>query len=90
MRWSTVCTVTKADPGRAFEWEVQQSGMRWGYRFEPEGDATTVTEYREKTQDTPWYIKAVVGSGLLGRDREAKMVEGMRSTLERVKAAAEA
>jgi hypothetical protein len=64
--------------------------MRWGYRFEPDGDGTLVTEYRDKTQDTPFYVKAVQRSGILGRDREGLMVEGMRQTLERVKAAAEA
>lgn len=90
VRWSTRCEVTKAERGRAFEWQVAESGMRWGYRFEPDGDATIVTEYREKTRETPWYVRAVQRSGLLGRDREALMVEGMRRTLERLKEAAEA
>jgi uncharacterized protein YndB with AHSA1/START domain len=89
MRWSTECEVTKADRPTNFEWQVTQSGMRWGYRFEPDGDGTLVTEYREKTQETPLYVKAVQRSGLIGRDRERLMVEGMRATLERVKAAAE-
>jgi uncharacterized protein YndB with AHSA1/START domain len=89
MRWSTTCAVTKADRPTAFEWQVGESGMRWGYRFEPDGAGTLVTEYREKTQDTPLYIKAVQRSGIIGRDRERLMVEGMRATLERVKAAAE-
>jgi uncharacterized protein YndB with AHSA1/START domain len=90
MRWSTACEVTKADRPRAFEWQVTQSGMRWGYRFEPEGDGTLVTEYREKTQDTPLYVRLVQRSGVIGRDREALMIKGMKATLERVKAAAEA
>ena len=88
-RWSTECTVTKADRPTAFEWQVKQSGMRWGYRFEPSGSGTVVTEYREQTKETPVYVKAVQRSGILGRDREKLMVEGMRATLERVKAAAE-
>ena len=89
-RWSTKCTVTEADRPRRFEWQVAESGMRWGYRFEPDGDATVVTEYREKTKDSPWYIKAVQRSGLIGRDRERLMIDGMRATLERLRAAAEA
>lgn len=90
VRWSTHCEVTKAERGRAFEWQVRESGMRWGYRFEPDGDATVVTEYREKTRETPFYVKAVQRSGLIGRDRDRLMVDGMRDTLTRLKEAAEA
>ncbi len=91
MRWTTGCEVTKAERGKAFEWQVKESGMVWGYRFDPEPDGgTTVTEYREQTRPTPFYIKLVVRSGLIGRNREHLMVEGMRATLERLKAAAEA
>ena len=88
-RWTTHCTVTKADPGKAFEWEVKESGMRWGYRFEPDGGGTLVTEYREQRAETPFYIKLVQRSGLIGRNREKLLVDGMRQTLERVKEAAE-
>ena len=64
--------------------------MRWGYRFEPTPDGgTRVTEYREKTRESPLYVKLVQRSGLIGRNREQLMVDGMRRTLERIKAAAE-
>jgi uncharacterized protein YndB with AHSA1/START domain len=89
MRWSTTCEVTKADRPSAFEWQVAESGMLWGYRFEPDGGGTLVTEYREKTRDTPFYVKAVQKSGLIGKDREGLMVDGMKATLEKVKQAAE-
>jgi uncharacterized protein YndB with AHSA1/START domain len=91
MRWTTNCEVTKAERGKAFEWQVRESGMRWGYRFEAQPDGgTLVTEYREQTKPTPIYIKAVQRSGLLGRNRDQLLVDGMRQTLERLKAAAEA
>lgn len=92
MRWSTECTVTAADRPSAFEWQVKQSGMKWGYRFEPtsDGAGTVVTEYREQTQPTPFYVKLVQRSGIIGRNREQLLVDGMRATLDRVKAAAEA
>ena len=89
MRWSTTCEVTKAERGEAFEWQVAESGMRWGYRLEPDGDGTLVTEFRDQTRDFPLYVKAVQKSGLLGKDRDTLMVDGMRQTLERLKAAAE-
>lgn len=89
--WSTRSTVTKADAPTAFEWQVGESGMLWGYRFEPDGQGgTRVTEYREKTQDPPLYVKVVQRSGLIGRNREELMVQGMHASLERLKAAAEA
>ena len=89
MRWTTHCTITRADRGTAFEFEVFESGMRWGYRFEPEGDGTLVTEYREETRKPPPGVKLVQRSGILGKDREGLMVDGMQQTLQEVKAAAE-
>jgi uncharacterized protein YndB with AHSA1/START domain len=89
-RWSTTCEVTKAEPGKAFEWQVDH-GMRWGYTFEPDDSGgTVVTEYRERTKEPPLLIRLFVKTGALGRDREQSMVDGMRTTLERLKAAAEA
>lgn len=91
MRWTTRSTVTKADAPSLFEWQVEQSGMLWGYRFEPTADGgTKVTEYREKTREVPFYVRLVQRSGLIGRDRETLMVKGMHETLDRLKAAAEA
>ena len=89
VRWWTHCTVTKADRPTAFEWDVAESGMRWGYRFEPDGDGTIVTEYREKRQDVSVPIRVVQRSGIIGRAREDLMVEGMKATLQRLQEAAE-
>lgn len=90
MRWSTVSTVTAVEPGQRFEWEVDRSGMRWGYRFAaaPAG-GTKVTEYREKVNDLPFTVKVAYKLRLLGKDPDAIVVNGMRETLHRVKAAAE-
>lgn len=92
MRWWTHCTITKADRPSAFEFTVRESSMRWGYRFEPdpaEPGSTVVTEYREQFKPTPGVIKLVQRSGLIGRDRDTLLVDGMRDTLARLKAAAE-
>lgn len=89
--WVTRCTVTAADPGRHFEFEVRESGMVWGYRFvpSPDGGGTDVTEYRTEARRAGAVVRAVQLSGLIGRDRDKLMVDGMHATLERVKAAAE-
>lgn len=90
MRWSTTCTLTRVQEERLLEWEVDTSGMRWGYRFEPSPTGTTLTETREKVRDLPLYVKLAYKLKLLGRDPDAIVLDGMRQTLQRVKAAAEA
>jgi uncharacterized protein YndB with AHSA1/START domain len=89
MRWSTVCTVITADAPTHFAWEVQQSRMRWGYRFEPTGSGTRVTEYRESLSEKPLYVRLAYKLRLLGKDPDAIVLDGMQETLNRLKAAAE-
>jgi hypothetical protein len=89
MRWFTTSTITKADRPNQIEWEVRESATRWGYRFAPEGGGTLVTEYREPFKKTNPLVKLFQRSGLIGKDRERLMVEGMQATLEKLKAAAE-
>jgi uncharacterized protein YndB with AHSA1/START domain len=89
--WPTLSKVTKCDAGRVIEWEVSTSSMRWGYRFDDAPDGGThVTEYREPFKKQNPVISGFANSGILGRDRDNLMLEGMRTTLARVKAAAEA
>ena len=89
--WATLSKVSQCDEQSAIEWEVSTSSMRWGYRFEdlPDG-GTRVTEFREPYKNRNPVISGITRSGLIGRQREDLMVAGMRTTLERVKAAAEA
>ena len=85
--WS-LCEVTACVPNEVFEFAVGFEGTKltnWGYRLEPAGDGTRVTEYF-RLQPTPamrvyW---AVLGP-LRGRTNE----RGMRTTLERMKAVLE-
>lgn len=86
----TQCKVTVSEPGREFVFAVSGPGGKsvntWGYRFEPSGDGTDATEWFELT-DTPvlrLYWK------LAGKARGRTNVNGMRTTLERIKAVAEA
>jgi hypothetical protein len=89
MRWFTTSTITKADRPNCVEWEVRESSTRWGYRLEPDGDGTLVTEYREPYRKTNPLVKLFQRSGAIGKERETLMVEGMHATLQRVKAAVE-
>jgi uncharacterized protein YndB with AHSA1/START domain len=90
VQWRTTCTVVAADEPSHFAFEVDRSHMRWGYRFEPDGGGTKVTEYRDHLGEVSAFTRFVQRSGMIGRNRESLMVDGMRATLERVKAAAEA
>jgi hypothetical protein len=90
--WSTKCTVTAADPGREFAFDVGKGETRWRYRFEPVGDGTDVVESFEIVKEPGaigrFFTK--VGTGLPWSEREADMVKGMQTTLANLKATAEA
>jgi hypothetical protein len=90
-RWSTTNEVVQADPGRAFGFKTLQSGYQWTYRMEPDATGTLVTESRAPFRERPLVAK-VFTQLLLGGEQghEEELRAGMRQTLERVKAIAEA
>ena len=96
-RWSTQCTVTVAEPGRAFGFDVHFLGLpisAWRYDLEPVGPgraATLVTEtWVDRRSGLPGSVMVNGGALLTGvRDRAAHNRAGMRQTLERLKAALE-
>jgi uncharacterized protein YndB with AHSA1/START domain len=88
LRWSTTCVVRQADPGRVLAFDTITSGARWTYRFDPRGDgACRVTETRELLR-SPLHTKVL--DAAIGPLRQRQLVEGMRTTLGRLKVAAEA
>ena len=90
--WETTCTVVSADPGREVAWVVSAGWVRWGYRFEPVGGGTRVTE--------EWEILPAGIEGFrerFGPDADAQIADrreaartGIPATLLALKAAAEA
>ena len=85
--WTT-CTVTECEPGRAFAFGVGPRDKPlnvWSYRFEPKGDGTDVTESFALAHTLPlrlyWFV--------LGWARGRTNRNGMRTTLERIKAEVE-
>jgi hypothetical protein len=73
---------TGAAVGVRFRGHVKRNG--WG-QFEPSGDGTDVTESFELHND--WYLRLYWT--LLGWARRRTNVDNMRTTLERIRAAAE-
>jgi len=89
-RWSTTNEVVAADPGREFAFQTQQSGTRWSYRFEPDGDGTVVTESRAAFKARPMVARVFTKLALGGvAEHDDELRAGMRATLERLKAVAE-
>ncbi|MEQ1788688.1 MAG: SRPBCC family protein [Acidimicrobiales bacterium] len=87
-RWTTEARVLSAERGREFSFTTLHKGepsTRWTYRFEGD-DPTTVTETFEAIR-TPALI--AFAERYLIRNRQQQLEDGMRSTLEALKHAAE-
>lgn len=88
IRYSRHGTVLAAEPGREFAFVTDEGGREstvWRYRFEPDGTGTRVTESYEVRWIPTW---ARILDVPVNRHKE--LVENMRTTLARLKAAAEA
>ena len=84
----TKCEIVACEPGREFTFVVgtkEKHPMTWGYRFEPAGDGTDVTEFYELADQLGLRLYWKV----MGTRRGRTNADGMRQTLERVKAVAE-
>jgi len=85
--WTT-CTVIASEPGREFAFGVGNRDRplnTWRYRLEPAGDGTDVTESFELAHTAPLRLYWA----LLGWARGRTNRNGMRTTLERIKAEVE-
>ncbi|ODU02515.1 MAG: polyketide cyclase [Pseudonocardia sp. SCN 72-86] len=88
--WVTRCRVEECTRPGVFSFRVVESRMRWGWRIESTGPSSSrVTQWRERYARPNVLVRALAGSGLLGRDREKIMVDDMGDTLAAVKARAE-
>jgi uncharacterized protein YndB with AHSA1/START domain len=86
--WTT-CTVTASEPGREFAFGVGSRDKpinTWRYQLAPAGDGTDVTESFTLAPNAAIRVYWA----LFGRARGRTNREGMQTTLERIKADAEA
>jgi uncharacterized protein YndB with AHSA1/START domain len=90
-RWSTTCTVLRAEPGRELTWEsrlARRPVALWRYTFEPDGNGRTrVTEMCEDRRGAVFRALGGVASGV--SDRRAHNAQSMAVTLDRLRTAAE-
>lgn len=97
-RWSTRCTVTAAEPGRRFAFDVDRFGVgmpvlpvriaSWAYDFEPDPEGTLVTETWTDGRDwmpertVPFFDWIATGGSTFATMHETNM----RATLRHLKA----
>lgn len=84
--WTT-CKVLESEPGRAFVFGVGGGRIlnTWGYRLEPAGDGTDVTEFFELSPAPALRLYWALFGWARGKTND----RGMRTTLERIKAVVE-
>ena len=89
-RWTTTCTVTEAEPGRLFAWDVRSGSVpiaHWRYEIVP-GEATAQVTESMWDHRPGWFRR--IGVYLTGvPDRESANNEHIKVTLQRLKARAE-
>ncbi|WP_433246753.1 SRPBCC family protein [Streptosporangium sp. CA-135522] len=90
-RWSTLCTVTAAEPGRVFAYHVRAAGLLdvavWRFGITP---TETGCHVEQSTWDTRGPLMMIIGRLVTGvRDRAAHNEANMRRTLEGLKRVAE-
>ncbi len=88
--WTSQCTVTEAEPGRAFAFECSMMDFHfstWGYRIEPTASGCTVVEWTEdlRPESAMEFSKQLSGV----EDRTARNQQTISGTLERLAAALE-
>ena len=90
-RWTTKCTVTDAEPGRVFAFDVRHTVFpvaRWQYDIVAADGGCRVTE---STWDRrPGWFRKLAGRATGVTDRVAANTEHIRLTLQRLKQRAEA
>ncbi len=94
MKWATTCRIITAEPNQELAWEViEPSGRvatRWRYRFETSDGGSKLVESFEVLH-VPFMVKLIQLLFMGGESgRTASRQNGMRQTLERIKAAVEA
>lgn len=87
--WSTTATITALDPQQKLSFRVNTNNTEWTYDLEPSGTGTKVTVSRHAEAVKP--ISSTLINRFMGGvpNFEVELVEGMKTSLGRIKAVAE-
>ncbi|MGE5695959.1 MAG: SRPBCC family protein [Candidatus Sericytochromatia bacterium] len=88
--WPTTSAVTEVVPQRKFAFRVNENNTIWSYELEPIATGTRVTESRHAENGVKPASNFLVNRFMGGVPNfEHELVEGMNTSLARIKAAAE-
>ena len=88
--WPTTCTFTEVIPEKKLAFRVNTNGTIWTYELEPTDLGTRVVETRHAENGVNAISNLTVNALLGGVPTfERELVEGMNTSLARIKAAAE-
>jgi hypothetical protein len=89
-KWTTKCTVTDAQPGATFAFNVSHTGVpvsRWQYDIAASGDGCTVTESTWDRRPGWYKFPAGLATGVM--NRQGANADNIQVTLQRLKKRAE-
>ena len=87
--WPTTSKVVRFEPHRAVAWKTRESGATWTYELEETESGTRLSGRRDLPEFTlGTRLMAPVIGGAEGHDEE--LADGIRATLQRIKATIEA
>lgn len=89
--WETTSTVTAAEAGREFAWEVGKGYVRWSYQMEPVDGRTRLTESWEFTATgLEFFVSAFGDDAPVRADGVTEAAhDGIPATLKAIKGIAE-
>jgi uncharacterized protein YndB with AHSA1/START domain len=88
--WPTTCTVTELIPQKKLAFRVDINHAIWSYELEPTETGTRLVESRHAENGVTAFSNMSVNALMGGVPNfERELVEGMNTTLSRIKAAAE-
>ena len=90
MKWSTLCTVIAAEPGRRFAFAVKARGRpvsTWEYEITPRAGGCQVTERTRDQRDLLYRLMSFVSTGVRGRSVRNRQT--MEQTLDALARAVE-
>ena len=89
--WPTQAEVVRFDPHRELAFRIKENYTIWSFTLEPDGTGTRVTQRREAPDGISNVSIRLTRTILGGQETfTGELREGMRQTLERIKAEAEA
>ena len=90
MFWPTTCTVVEVVPAKKVAFRVDTNRTIWSYELEANGQGTRVTESRHAENGVNAFSNLSVNALFDGTANfERELLEGMNTSLARIKAAAE-